>query len=146
MSLSYTDAKIIEAYKLAKGNENKVIQVITLLAQQDAELLKGLTNQYMTGIIASRVRQTLSGKTEKSAVKPTKKRARPVAKAPIPQKSAATEQNDFGVEILRAASGDNAEIFGFDSGAPVSPPKQASQSHIDAIHQMAARAKTKIRF
>ena len=147
MSLSYAESKILEAYKLAKGNKTKVNQVIAVLAKQDSDLLKGLTDQYMRGIIAAQVDRVLSGKSGSTQ---TKTRAKPVKFEQIaPKKPAdkvAEEANDFGMAILRNASGDSAEVFGFDSGAPIPPPQKASQSHIDAIHQMAARAKTKTRF
>ena len=147
MSLSYAESKIIEAYKLSKGNKTKVNQVIAVLAKQDPDLLKGLTDQYMRGIIAAQVDRVLSGKSSASQ---TKTHAKPVKFEQIaPKKQAdeiAEETNDFGLEILRNASADTAEVFGFDSGAPIPPPQKASQSHIDAIHQMAARAKTKTRY
>ena len=144
MSLKYAESKILEAYKLSKGNKTKVNQVIDVLAKQDINLLKGLTQQYLKGIIAAQVDRVLSGKTNAST---TQKRAKPVNfKQMTKQEQQQPEANDFGKEILSAASSTTAEVFGFDSGAPVPPPQKASQSHIDAIHQMAARAKTKMRF
>lgn len=147
MSLSYAESKILEAYKLAKGNKTKVNQVIAVLAKQDMGLLKGLTDQYMRGIIAAHVDRVLAGKSGNVSTKPRAKPANFKQMVPEqPAETTANKANDFGIEILKAASGDTAEVFGFDSGAPIRPPKQASQSHIDAIHQMAARAKTKTRF
>jgi hypothetical protein len=47
----------------------------------------------------------------------------------------------FGKEILKALASDNTVMFGRDSGAPPTRRKQASQSHIDALKQMASKSK-----
>ena len=143
MSLSYAESKILEAYKLSKGNKTKVNQVINVLAEQDTKLLKALTAQYMRGIIAAHVDRVLARKSNQSTNTTHVKPANFKTMATQPADEQTEESDDFGMEILKAASGESAEVFGFDSGAPIKPPQQASQAHIDAIHQMAARAKSR---
>jgi hypothetical protein len=48
----------------------------------------------------------------------------------------------FGREILKALASDNTAMFGRDTGAAPVGRRQASQSHIDALKQIASKGKT----
>jgi len=136
MSLAYVEAKIKEALTLSKGNKTKANQILIAMAQQDVKLLQGLTKHHLTGIAAYHVDRVISGKSGTPAANvSTEKKA-------VPKPKPVLKATPFGKEIMRAVSSQGGEVFGFDHGtAPKNKP--ASQSHVNAIKQMADRAKRK---
>lgn len=139
MSLQYAETKIREALALANGNKTKAQHIVNIMAQKDVKLLYALTKNHMSGIVAFHIDRVLSGKSAVAPSSSSNVRAAPVAK---PRTSVKT--NQFGVDVLKASTGPNAEVFGFDSGAPTGRRAQASKNHVDAIKLIAARGRAKL--
>lgn len=137
MSVNYVVSRIKEALYNAKGNKKLAAKQVTAWAQQDTELLNGLTRAHLGGIVAFHVDRVASGRADTDAP------ATPAASAP--QKPAAPKRKvvnpaqgtKFAQEILRGASDPNAQIFGLESYA--APNKAAtSKRHKDALQHIAS--------
>jgi hypothetical protein len=53
------------------------------------------------------------------------------------------KEGTFGKEMLRSFVSEHAAKFGHESAAATPSRKTASQNHVDAIHFLAAKSKTK---
>ncbi|MCB1531553.1 MAG: hypothetical protein KDJ35_01665 [Alphaproteobacteria bacterium] len=132
MSLKYAEERIKEALKLAGGNQARARKQIITWAFEDARLLQALTKHHLTGIAAYHIERVASGRA-----------AKPKNAAPRPQKVQARKDDDFGMEILKAVANSDSAVFGLEGYTAPRKKGQASQQHIDAIRQMAARSKNK---
>ena len=136
MSQDYAERRIKEALKLANGNATRARQQVIAWTFEDAKLLHALTQNHLSGIVAYQIERVSSGRSEKD-------KAAPPQKPKHPAKSAKAKNDQFGMEILKAVVDAGAEVFGLESNAVPRKREQASQQHINAIKQMAAKSKTK---
>lgn len=132
MAESYAGEKIKEALKLSKGNIAQAQKQIIQWSMQDHDLLVALVRPHMVGITAHAVNRVASGnKAPESVPKPPKA---PAAKG---------GKDSFGMDILKTIAGGNTAQFGQESYARPIERRQASQRHIDAIHQIIKHAESK---
>ncbi|MCC6598140.1 MAG: hypothetical protein IT559_05075 [Alphaproteobacteria bacterium] len=137
MSLEYAENRIREALKLTKGNQAKARQQIIAWACEDARLMQALARPHLSGIVAYNVERVASGRAD-ARHEAEKNIAAPKAS---PKEKAAPKKENFGLEILKAAAGQDTQIFGLeDTGAP-QKRGQASQAHIDALKSIASKSK-----
>jgi len=131
MSREYAEGRIREALKLHKGNATKARQQVTAWTFEDPKLLQALARPHLTGIIAYAVDRVINHSGEEQAEEPQ-----------IPEMPQALNMapDTFGREILKALSSSNTAVFGRENSAP-SGRKQASQSHIDAMKNLAKKKK-----
>jgi hypothetical protein len=131
MSREYAEGRIREALKLHKGNATKARQQITAWTFEDPKLLQALARPHLTGIIAYAVDRVINHSGEEQAEEPQ-----------IPDMPQALNMapDTFGREILKALSSNNTSVFGRENIVP-SGRKQASQSHIDAMKNIAKKKK-----
>ena len=133
MSRVYAEKRIKEALKLADGNPTKARQQVIAWAQEDNKLLLALSQPHLTGIVAhaiNRVIHKLEMEDDDHDIPAT---PQGVNMAP----------ETFGAEILKSLQSRNTARFGAEDSAPPVRRKQASQSHIDALKQIARTTKRK---
>lgn len=133
MSREYAEDRIREALASSRGNATKARQQIIAWASQDQRLLLSLAQPHLTGIVAHAIgrvihRQGLAG------LEPDDVPAKPLALNMAP--------DTFGKEILNALSSSDTAVFGLEGNTAQPRPKKASQSHINALKQMASKSKT----
>jgi len=135
MTLDYADHKLSEALRLTGGNAAKARRQIQAWFYEDPKLLLELTRPHWNGIVAYAVDRAIA-RAKRGEVTP----------APKAKKTAKGKKADsaIGKEMLRSFVSEHAAKFGHEasSGAPVSR-KAASQNHVDAMHLIAAKSKTK---
>ena len=133
MSRDYAESRIREALRLSRGNPTKARAQIIAWAGEDQRLLMGLAQPHLTGIVAHAVNRViyLQSMEETAEQEPIPARPQPLNMPP----------DTFGRQILSALSSGSTAVFGQDRGV-TSHPKKASQSHIDAIKQMASKNST----
>lgn len=131
MSREYAEKRILEALTMSRGNSTKARQQIIGWCSQDHKLLQALAQPHLTGIVAHAISRVVY------------KQEAEEHEADIPENPQSLDMapDTFGKEILKALSSDNAVLFGRDTGAAPARRKQASQSHIDALKQMASKGK-----
>ena len=129
MSREYVEGRIREALKQHKGNPTKARQQIAAWAAEDQRLLMGLAKPHLTGIIAHAINRVVSRMDHEEEHIPD-----------MPQ-SLDMAPDTFGKEILKALSSQNTAVFGKENSAPSTGRKQASQSHIDALKNIASKKK-----
>lgn len=132
MSLEYADERVAEALRQTDGNQAKARQLIITWAMSDTKLLQALTRHHLKGIVAYHVERVASGRATKPKAVPER-----------PQKAKAQSDDEFGMEILKAIANSSSAIFGLEGYSSPQGRRQASQSHIDAIKQMAERGKNR---
>ena len=141
MSMEYAEKRIKEALNLAKGNRLKARQQVIAWTYEDSKLLHELTKAHLNGIVAYNVERVDSGRAEAAKAAPPKVEPK-AKKQAAPQAKPKSEEEKFGLEILKAVAGSNPAIFGLeDPGAPRGRTG-ASQKHIDAINALASKNKT----
>lgn len=150
MSMEYVEGRIKEALKLCGGNRLKARQQVIAWTYEDNKLLHALASPHLSGIVAYNVERVDSGRAEAAKAPPPtpeepKAEAPPKAKkdaAPRPNKPKVPQkpkEEQFGLEILKAATGGNPAVFGLeDTGAP-QKRQGASQKHIDTIKSIAGK-------
>ena len=131
MSLEYAERRIKEALKLARGNPVKARQQVIAWTFEDSKLLYALTKHHLSGIVAYHIERVASGRASQSKAPPP----------PKPEKAPVKQDDEFGMEILKAVANSSSAVFGLEGYAAPRKRGQASQQHIDAIRQMAARSK-----
>ena len=133
MSRQYAEKRIREALKLTKGNPTKARQQVIAWAQEDNKLLLALSQPHLTGIVAhaiNRVIHRLEMEEEEHDI-------------PASPQGVNMAPETFGQEILKSLQSRNTARFGAESEAPPVSRKQASQSHIDALKQIAKTTQKK---
>lgn len=131
MSREYAEDRIREALAQCRGNATKARQMIIGWSTQDQRLLLSLAQPHLTGIVAhaiSRVMYRQDQMPEDDHIAPA-----PLALNMAP--------DTFGKEILSALSSSDTPVFGLEGQTAQPRPKKASQSHIDALKQMASKNK-----
>ena len=131
MSLKYAEARIKEALAIAGGNQARARQQIIAWSFEDAKLLQALTKHHLTGIAAYHIERVASGRTAKPKTAP-KAQAKPAVEK---------QEDSFGRELLQAVANSDSAVFGLEAYSSPQKRGRASQQHIDAIRQMAARGK-----
>ncbi len=131
MSQQYAQDRIKEAIRLSKGSKTAANQLVIAWAAEDHKLLWALTKAHLTGVVAYNVERVASGRADRAAA----------AKAAPTAKPRAQQDKPFGRELLKAASSGEGAIFGLEGYTAPSRAGQASQGHINAIHQLASRSK-----
>lgn len=132
MSREYAENRIREALALARGNPTKARQQIIAWAGEDQRLLMSLAQPHLTGIVAHAISRVIHHQGMETEMDDIPATATKLNMAP----------DTFGKQILNALSSSDTPVFGLEGSAPPSRPKKASQSHIDALKQMASRSKT----
>lgn len=131
MTIDYAEAKVSEALRLSGGNMAKARRLIQTWLYEDPQLLLELTRPHWNGIVAYAVdradTRAKKGDAPKKAVK----------KPP--------QTESFGKDVLRSFVAEHAAQFGRESAAAPIGKRTASQTHVDAIHLIAAKSKTKRR-
>ncbi len=129
MSREYAEGRIREALKLSKGNPTRARQQIIAWTNEDPRLLQALARPHLTGIVAHAVSRVIHQQNREID-------APDIPDAP---QSLDMEPKTFGEEIFKALQSSNTPSFGHEGVAPPVKKKQASQSHIDALRQMASK-------
>lgn len=132
MSMEYLNNRIKDALKMSGGNRAKARQQLIAWTFEDTKLLHTLTKPHLSGIVAYNVERVASGRADAAAKKATE--ATKPAKQAVPQgKASASNEEQFGLEILKAVAG-SPQIFGLED--PGAPQKRGgvSQQHLDAIN------------
>jgi len=131
MSREYAEKRIREALVTSKGNTHRAQQRIIVEAAQDHKLLLALTQGHLTGVVALWLNRVLTriGQEQEETPPPEKPQMLDM------------EPQTFGAEILRALESSSSPMFGQESASVPLRRKQASQSHIDALRQMAGKKK-----
>ncbi len=125
MSNEYAQSKIRQALKNHGGNIALARKQVMLWAYDDAALLRSIAAPHLDGIIAYQVERVASGRAELEKRHP--EMAVKVKK----------EEDNFGMNLLRAVADSDATVFGMEYGLRPKR-KSASKQHIEAIHKMAA--------
>lgn len=127
MSREYAEQRIKDALKKTGGNAVKARQQVIAWTYEDAKLLHALTKAHLTGIVAYNIERILAGRGAAEE--------HPVPETPKQKK--AKEEENFGMELLKAVAGNSGATFGlegYSGGAPKRP--KVSKGHIDAIRAM----------
>lgn len=133
MTNDYAEHRVSEALRLSGGNAAKARRLIQAWFYEDTKLLMELTRPHWNGIVAYAVDRGVdrAKRGEDVPAKPQKPKKQPAREA------------SFGKEMLRSFVSENAAKFGHESNAAPTGRRAASQSHVDAIHLMAAKSKQK---
>ncbi len=134
MSLDYAEKRIKEALKLAKGNIVRARQQIIAWTYEDSKLLHELAKPHLTGIVAYHVDRVKSGRASKPVQPPPAK--------PQPSQTKGQNEEQFGLEIIKAIAASEGATFGLEGDAVQRRPGQASQQHINAMKVIASKSKT----
>lgn len=125
MSQEYALSRVRDALEKSDGNHLKAQRLLLSWLEKDNTLLLGLVAPHLQSIVTHAVnhagtpRGASGGKT-------------------VEVKSG--ETGEFGAAVLESLKGGRNEGVGFGADVPrgtVSRPGKASQSHVDAIHQLA---------
>ncbi|MGQ0527656.1 MAG: hypothetical protein ACT4OY_06490 [Alphaproteobacteria bacterium] len=128
MTSNYAEARIHEALRLSGGDIIKAREQVVAWSHKDAQLLLGLAEPYLQGLVAYKMEQLGAGMQTNTGA---------------PQKNKRTKSGkgtDFGLGLLKAAVSSRAEIFGHETPQASAGEKEASQEHIDAILKIARKA------
>jgi len=137
MSQDYATGRIKEALKRAKGNRLRAKQQVMAWAYEDTKLLHELTKAHLAGIVAYNIDRVASGRADKSKVAANK------TVKPKTSKKAAAGDDQFGMEILRAAASSDGAIFGQESYAAQASRGGASKRHADTLRMLASKSRSK---
>ncbi len=138
MSVNYVVSRIKEALYNAKGNKKLAAKQISAWAQQDTELLKGLTHAHLGGIVAYHIDRVASGRAESA----DKQQSANASKSRVSSEQQRKTVNPargtaFAQEILKGVSNPHAPVFGLESYS--APTKAAtSKRHKDALQHIAS--------
>lgn len=131
MSREYAEKRIKEALVIAKGNATKARQQIIAWTNEDPKLLQALAQPHLTGIVAHAISRVVYRQEAEEVEEDIPEAPQSLDMAP----------DTFGKEILKALASENTVMFGRDTGVVPAGRKQASQSHIDALKQIASKSK-----
>ena len=131
MSREYAEKRIKEALVIAKGNATKARQQIIAWTNEDPKLLQALAQPHLTGIVAHAISRVIYRQEAEEVEEDIPEAPQSLDMAP----------DTFGKEILKALASENTVMFGRDTGVVPAGRKQASQSHIDALKQIASKSK-----
>ncbi len=130
MSREYADNKIKEALRMHGGNTALARQQVITWSQDDPQLLRALARPHLDGIVSYQVDRVASGRAQaQQKPEPTRR--------PKQQEQQPQEEN-FGMDLLRAVAATGATVFGHEDGAPPAKRRAASKQHIEAIHKLAS--------
>lgn len=127
MSRKYLEDKIKDALVLSSGNSAQAQKLIIQWCAEDPKLLQQLSKPHLKGITAHAVGRVINQMDRDEE--------------PLPDEPETIDMgpSSFGKSLLGAMSGQDSAHFGHESAAPRRKKKQASQQHINAIHQIAKR-------
>lgn len=133
MSMEYLNNRIKDALKMSGGNRAKARQQLIAWTFEDSKLLHTLAKPHLSGIVAYNVERVASGRADAAAKKATEATKTPKQEAAPQGKKPASNEEQFGMEILKAVAG-SPQIFGLED--PGAPQKRGgvSQKHLDAIN------------
>ncbi|MFN7113528.1 MAG: hypothetical protein ACK4PK_04135 [Alphaproteobacteria bacterium] len=130
MSQEYALSRVRDALEKSGGNHLKAQRLLQSWLEKDHSLLLGLVAPHLQSIVTHAVNHADSPRKVAGGKK--------VEIAP-------DETGEFGVAVLESLKGGRSDGgFGFGEAEPrgaVSRPGRASQSHVDAIHQLAGGKK-----
>ena len=133
MSREYAENRIKDALKQAEGNPTKARQQVIAWTYEDTKLLHALAFPHLTGIVAHAVNRVIHRldieEGQKDEVLPEMPEALDMA------------PGTFGEEILRALDDTHSVLFGREGAGTPLRRKKASQSHIDALKQIASKSR-----
>lgn len=137
MTQSYLQQCVLEALEKAKGNQNKAQKIIALKAMEDFILLQALVKPHLTGLVAHAVGRIAIQNNARKEGSYNDLPVKPIVK------SVKNDMQGFGLDLLRALGGPDVPKFGMEDAVPRLGKKQASQQHVNALHLIANKAKTK---
>ena len=130
MSREYAMSRVRDALEKSDGNHLKAQRLLMSWVEKDQSLLLGLVAPHIQSIVSHAI--NFADQQPKADTQT----------AVVPEVEAG-EAGEFGAAVLESLQGGrNDGGFGFGEPAPrgtVSRPGKASQSHVDAIHQIAGR-------
>jgi len=130
MSREYAMSRVRDALEKSDGNHLKAQRLLMSWVEKDQSLLLGLVTPHIQSIVSHAI--NFVGQQPKAA-----------AAADVAATLDDGEAGEFGAAVLESLQGGRNEGgFGFGEPAPrgvVSRPGKASQSHVDAIHQIAGK-------
>ncbi|MBU6235586.1 MAG: hypothetical protein KGQ41_07055 [Alphaproteobacteria bacterium] len=137
MSNEYSERKVSEALRLSGNNTAKARRQIQAWFYEDPKLLLELTRPHWNGIVAYAVDRAV-GRAMRGEDTPQPREDKKAKKAPA-------KESNIGKEMLRSFVSEHAAQFGHEISRAEAPAsrKAASQTHVDAIHLMAAKSKQK---
>jgi hypothetical protein len=137
MTDSYAEQKVSEALRLSGGNPAKARRQIQAWFYEDTKLLMELTRPHWNGIVAYAVDRAVQRALRGEDTAPAREEKKV-------KKAVTGKEPSFGKEMLRSFVSDHAVKFGHEASAPAPTGRRtASQTHVDAIHLMAAKGKQK---
>ena len=126
MSQEYALSRVRDALEKSGGNHLKAQRLLLSWLEKDQSLLIGLVAPHLQSIVTHAVNHA---GTPRGASGGKKLQVEP------------EQTGEFGIAVLESLKGGRSDSgFGFGEPAPraaVSKPGKASQSHVDAIHQLA---------
>jgi len=127
MSLEYAMSRVRDALEKSDGNHLKAQRLLLSWVEKDQTLLIGLVAPHLQSIVTHAVNHA---GTPRGASGGKKVQVEPA------------QTGEFGAAVLESLKGGRSDAggFGFGEAAPraaLSKPGKASQSHVDAIHQLA---------
>jgi len=131
--MSYSEEKIQDALKAAKGNTTQAKKQILQWALKDQQLLISLVKPHLVGIVAHAVGRLSAGKEEAQTPK-----AVSTLEQPKPLQKQQYQKSTFGMDILRTIAGGDTAQFGQENYGRPLKKQRASQRHIDAIRTIVA--------
>lgn len=135
MSREYAISRVRDAIEKSEGNHLKAQRLLLSWLEKDHSLLLGLVTPHLQSIVSHAVNYA------------DQKAASQTTAAVKAAEDETMETGEFGAAVLESLQGGRNEGgFGFGEPAPrgaVSKPGRASQSHVDAIHQIAGKQKDK---
>lgn len=134
MTRDYADHKLSEALRLTGGNAAKARRQIQTWFYEDPKLLLEMTRPHWNGIVAYAVDRAIA--QAKRGETPPAPKAKKNAKS--------KKEGPIGKEMLRSFVSERATEFGHEASSGTLPSrKTASQTHVDAMHLIAAKSKQK---
>jgi hypothetical protein len=130
MSREYAEGRIKEALKKTHGNAVRARQQVIAWTYEDPKLLHALTKAHLTGIVAYNIERILAGR---GAAEETHTHT----DSPSKKSKEAKEEENFGMQLLKAVAGNGGTQFGMESySGGGQKRKKVSKSHIDAINAL----------
>ena len=142
MSREYAMSRVRDALEKSDGNVLKAQRLVMGWLEKDHSLLIGLAGPHLQGIVSHAVNHVAGGGALEAGGK--KAPSAPEAQKQTPSKidPAAMSKSEIGAALMDSLQGKGA-AFGESTPRPAAKRGQASQGHIDAIHQIAGKAKPK---
>ena len=147
MALSYAEQKLLEALRLNQDNKSAAGKQVREMLFEDHKFLMELTWPYLTGIIAhgfGRVEDKMRAGADINGTQDELELG-DLSLSASDNNQSQTMSERMGKELLKTFAAQDTAKFGLEHGNRTPPlrRKAASQNHVDAIHLMVAKSKSK---